>query len=65
MTAPTRPRGTCYADPGRWCRWQPMCRSCEHLMPAQCSNCGATLTQSCEERTSGLCLRCLNGPVPS
>jgi hypothetical protein len=30
----------------------------------QCSDCGRTLTQSGEERESGLCLRCLNGPMP-
>ena len=32
--------------------------------PAVCSDCGRALTESDEERTSGLCLRCLNGPQP-
>lgn len=29
-----------------------------------CSDCGRTLTQP-DEHTSGLCLRCLNGPLPA
>ena len=32
---------------------------------AACSDCGQALTTSEEERVSGLCLRCLNGPPPA
>lgn len=30
---------------------------------ARCNDCGRTLTQP-DEHTSGLCLHCLNGPIP-
>lgn len=35
-----------------------------NVVPERCGDCGAPLA-SPEELESGLCLRCLNGPVPS
>ena len=63
------PPGTVHVSTADGCTGQPDCPVPNHGRQddgeAQpCSDCGRALTDSHEERTSGLCLRCLNGPPP-